>query len=235
MGNGLVLQGLLIVSLVLSVLLVLISAGATGSHLATLQYQRASGVNGIRQIQAWKNLRTHGNGVCLGLVFIVVTVMLLAGAPEIWRQWVNRVLFTLLMMTFTGSSVLDWLGDREQMRLLLSEEAASQLASVGAAADAEALRRSDLQATADSYRQMAEESVARLETAAELARAERGESPLEAVAAVVAEHSSPVSPAQQATADVATMRARLVAAKKGVGLDPEADPDANESAPRGAE
>jgi len=81
----------------------------------------------------------------------------------------------------------------------------------------------------DSYREMAEEAIDDLEKAANRKLRAEGKAHFTKVADVVPEHSSPVSQKQQETADLATMRARLVAATLELGLAPrEASLMANE-------
>jgi hypothetical protein len=67
-------------------------------------------------------------------------------------------------------------------------------------------------AEATSCRQIAEIAVTELERVANEARAARGEGPFEVIAAVVPEHQSPTTERQRITAEIATLRARLVAA-----------------------
>ncbi|SRR6266536_2274503 len=122
-----ILAWLLAASVAVSVALALISAGELGRNLADLEYQRASGTNGIRTIQAWRNVRTHGNRVFLAVSFIVISVLLMAGAPEVWRMWTNRVLFVLVPLFYLISSILDWHDDGRQLWLSLASESRSQV------------------------------------------------------------------------------------------------------------
>jgi len=71
---------------------------------------------------------------------------------------------------------------------------------------------------ADSYYEMAEEAIANLESAVNEKRALQGLPVSPVVPAVIAEHNSPTTLAQQRTADLQTMRARLVAATAALGL-----------------
>lgn len=78
-----------------------------------------------------------------------------------------------------------------------------------------------LQADRDSWKHMAEEGVEDLEKVAKRERARNGHGPVKKaipVAAVVPEASSPPTKQQKETAEVQTMRARLVAAKLDLGL-----------------
>jgi len=81
----------------------------------------------------------------------------------------------------------------------------------------------------DSWREMAEELGVNIEKAVNRHRASKGLPAFTAMAPVVPEHSSPVTDKQQQAADIGTMRARLVAATKELGLEPR------ESAPPSGE
>ena len=116
-----VLFGLLILTTVLGVLLVLASSAAFGRILADLEYQYAAGLNGVRRIQSWVNLRTHGNRVGLGLLSLISGVLVFSDVPDIWRLWVTRSLFVGVLLSYTVSSLLDWRDERRQVRLLLQE------------------------------------------------------------------------------------------------------------------
>jgi hypothetical protein len=118
-----VLFWMLVGSLLLSVMLLFASAMALGRKVADLEYQYAAGINGTRRIQSWVNIRTHANRVFLGLTFLIVTVLALTDAPVFWRSWVSRALLILMLANYTISSVLDWIDERRQVRLLLAERA----------------------------------------------------------------------------------------------------------------
>jgi hypothetical protein len=117
-----VLFWMLVGSLILSVLLLFASGMTLGRKLADLEYQYAAGINGIRRIQSWVNIRTHGNRVLLALAFLIVAVLSLTDAPVFWRTWVSRALLLLVLANYTLSSILDWIDDRRQVALLLAEQ-----------------------------------------------------------------------------------------------------------------
>lgn len=71
-----------------------------------------------------------------------------------------------------------------------------------------------------SYRQMADEAIARLEQAAAVYRREHGEAAMPTMADVLPEHQSPITDAARKIADIATLRARLVAAALGLRQRP---------------
>lgn len=121
MGDPL-LVGLLAAIVGMSMLLLLFSAATLGRKLSDIEYQKAAGVNGVSRIQAIINARTHANRVFLGLTFLVVSILGFVDFPPVIETWVARVLFLLMLGFYTASSVLDWLDERRQMRLLLREQ-----------------------------------------------------------------------------------------------------------------
>ena len=79
----------------------------------------------------------------------------------------------------------------------------------------------DLRSQRDSYRNMAEEAVKNIEELVNADRLKKGKPPFDKLAPIVAEHSSPTTEAARDTADVGTMRARLVAANLAMGIEAE--------------
>lgn len=69
-----------------------------------------------------------------------------------------------------------------------------------------------------SYKEIAEEAVAAVEKTAREVFQTAGKRPVLSLAPVVPEHSSPVTPEQQETAELQTMRARVTAATLALGL-----------------
>lgn len=120
--DDLTLTFLLALSTALATLLVLTATATLGRKLAELEYLLEKGANGVRKIQATINIRTHANRVFLGLTFMVVGVMTLVDAPMLWRTWVGRILFVGVLAAYTVSSVLDWVDERAQVKMLLQEE-----------------------------------------------------------------------------------------------------------------
>lgn len=76
----------------------------------------------------------------------------------------------------------------------------------------------DSESRAQSYKEMAEEAIKNLEAKVNELRSASGRPNFPVVPDVVPEHNSPTSPKQQATADLQTLRARLVAATVQLGL-----------------
>lgn len=219
MTDEIILEGLLIATLLLSLILIVFSSAALGRKLADLEVQTEKGIQGAPRIQSRVNLRVHMNRLLLGLCFFLIPVLLLSDAPIGWRTWVNRILFLVMLASYTVSSILDWLDERKQVRLLIAAEDALHERLVRQAAEAEARRDADVLADRDSYRQMAEEAIGRLEQAIKDG-VPTGQIVLPVVAAVVPEHSSPSTPEQRAVAAKQTMRARLVAAADAAGQEP---------------
>ena len=77
-----------------------------------------------------------------------------------------------------------------------------------------------------SWKQMAVEAMGNLENATVKIRELTGAPQPPALIAVIPERSSPPTEKQVATADIATMRARLVAANLNMGLEEKEEPDA---------
>lgn len=224
MNTGDILDGLLLASIALSFALVLVSTAAAGRTMADLERQAERGVTGTPRIQAWVNLRTNLNRAALGVVFATINLMLLANAPEPYRMWTNRSLWTLLLASFVVMGILDWIAERDQVRLAMRELAEARSIRDELVTEAAAHRAADVLAEQASYQQIALEAVQNLEAVTNTARREHGEPPLVILAPVVAEHQSPTTDRQQATAEVATLRARLVAATLTLGLPPRDTP-----------
>jgi hypothetical protein len=120
-----VLVGLLIAIIIMAMLLLLFSSATLGRKLSDIEYQRAAGVNGVDRIQAIINARTHANRVFLALTFLIVSVLGFVDLPPEIKIWVARVLFLSMLGFYTTTSVLDWVDERRQVRLLLKEKQAS--------------------------------------------------------------------------------------------------------------
>jgi hypothetical protein len=219
-----ILEWLLIASIVLGILLAFISTAAAGRTVADLERQSERGITGAPRIQTWVNLRASLNRAAFGVVFVIINVMLVAGTPEPWRMWTNRTLWTVLLASFVVMSVLDWLAEREQVRLGMRDMAAARAIRDALVDEATAHRAADETADSVAYRQIADEAVANLEASINQTREERGEPPLATLAPVVPEHSSPTTAHQREAADLATLRARLVASTLALGLPPREQP-----------
>lgn len=102
-----------------AILLLVSSALMLGRKLADLGYQRAAGLNGVRRIQSHINIRTHANRVALALAFLVIAFLVVFGLELWWRTLVIRVLVIAVLSNYAASSLLDWLDEDRQMRLLL--------------------------------------------------------------------------------------------------------------------
>lgn len=116
------LNGILWLSVLISMPLLIVSLMAVGKHFAELQYQILRQLNGIRRIQSHVNLRTHGNRTIFALVYIVVAISGLFSVDMELRSWISRILFLLLLVAFTVSALLDWHAEHAQLRILLHFE-----------------------------------------------------------------------------------------------------------------
>lgn len=120
-----VLVGLLAAIIFMSLLLFMFAAAMLGRKLSDIEYQRAAGTNGVSRIQSIINARTHANRLFLAFTFLVVSVFGFVDFPPVIETWVARVLFLLMLGVYTVSSVIDWLDERRQVRLLLTEQQAA--------------------------------------------------------------------------------------------------------------
>lgn len=119
------LVGLLAAIMGMSMLLLLFATAMLGRKLSDIEYQKASGTNGVDRIQAVVNARTHANRVFLGFTFLVVSVLGFVDFSPVIETWVARVLILLMLGFYTASSMLDWRDDGRQVRLLLREKQAT--------------------------------------------------------------------------------------------------------------
>lgn len=130
MDNEQILDLLFWISLICSCILLLVSTMAVGKHVSDLQYQRASGLNGIRWTQSWVNLRTHANRVVFAFVFAATSVMGIVDAPQWMRTWYGRILFLITLFMYMLSSLLDWKAEHKQLLTLLKYEEINKLADI---------------------------------------------------------------------------------------------------------
>lgn len=110
------------VSITMSLILFVISTMAVGKHFADLRYQKAARLNGVRWIQSWINLRTHGNRVLFALVFCATSIMSVIDVDPYWRIAIGRPAFMLVLFVYLTSSVLDWLAEDKQLNVLMKYE-----------------------------------------------------------------------------------------------------------------
>lgn len=119
MNEAVVRDGLLVVALVFSALLMLVSGAMCGRKLAEIEYQREAGINGVQRIEAWINLRTHVNRVVLGTSFMIPTFLSLGDLLPATRMWISWGVLIGMLMLYVISSILDWLDERRQVKLLM--------------------------------------------------------------------------------------------------------------------
>lgn len=225
------LWGLLVVSLVASCLLILGAMAMIARKQTNLDYQRAAGINGTHLLQGHIDTRIYGAFLLAGITFAVFSSLLLADASMIWRQWVNRSLFVALPLLSSIVIILNWLDERRQMHIEIENDRRDKVIAKTLATVAEQQRTAILQADRDSYKEMAAEAIASLAIVANRYRIEGGHDVTSPLAAVVPEHQSPVTPEQQATADLQTMRAQLTASTLDLGLPTRTAASADEEAP----
>jgi uncharacterized membrane protein YcjF (UPF0283 family) len=124
---------LLGVVIVASLLLILLSGASVGRKATDLEYQYAAGINGIRRIQSWMNIRTHTNRVLFGLAFMFSSII---GLTDLWtlqRPWIGRMIFLFVLLAFLYSAIRDWLADRKMvlMRIEMGRKQDDELRSLG--------------------------------------------------------------------------------------------------------
>lgn len=196
-------------SLVASVLLVFASIAMIARKRTNIAYQKASSINGTHTLQGWIDTCIYSAFLLAGITFFVFSTLLLADAPMIWRQWINRSLFWLFPLLSFIVLCMIWRSENKQIVIEIAKERADKETEKILAQVAEQDRLRTLQAAHDSWRDMADTAVSNLQIVADRAKVARGES-LTPIANVVPEHSSPVTIEQQITADIATLRAQLV-------------------------
>lgn len=118
-----ILTSLLYITLFFAFGLLVTSAATAVRKLIDLEYQKFAGLDGIRKIQSHINILTQINSFALGLMFIIITGLLLGDAPMWVRTWVNRFMFAVLMGSFFGSSIFYWRSEKKQLKLSMQEDA----------------------------------------------------------------------------------------------------------------
>lgn len=120
------LQLLLVGSLIASFLLLLVSTAILGRKLSDRDYQRETGIDGTLKIQVIKEIRTHGMRVFVAITFGTFAILLIADAPMVIRQWVNRTLFLLVPLGYTIATCLDWIAEKQQQKIEIDAERAAR-------------------------------------------------------------------------------------------------------------
>lgn len=215
-----ILYYLLWASLISSCLCLGLSTAMVGRKVTMLSYQKMKGINGSAHIESVRNVRTHSMRVLVGITFAMIAILLLADSWVMVRQWVNRILFVLIPLLYFITSILDWNGEDKQLEIELEEDSIRKDQDAAAAVRLVKTTTEKLQADNNSWKEMASEAVENLAIAAANNRISRGEAPTPGMAAVVPEHSSPITPEQKLDAERATIRAKLVASTLELGLPP---------------
>ena len=111
------------VAILCSVALILVAAATLGRKLADYEFQVVSGINGVRRIQAYINMRSNVKPDLFSVWCISLTTTLaLTDLDIVYRTYISRFLFILLLALYTRSAVIDWFDERKQMRLLVLED-----------------------------------------------------------------------------------------------------------------
>jgi hypothetical protein len=105
----------------LSIVLVIFSAATGGRKLADRDVMRLQGVNGVRAIEIRIKLRMAANRLILGLMFGLIGTLVLIDETASWRGWVSRIGLVSVLALFSVSSVIDWLDDGKQLRLVVTD------------------------------------------------------------------------------------------------------------------
>jgi hypothetical protein len=98
-----------------------VSLMALGGALADWEYLRERRINGLRLLQATKNLRTQGTRALVALLFLLVGALALVGSP--WTGPVGRWALVAASLVMTVGSVLDWLDRRRMVAMAIQIEA----------------------------------------------------------------------------------------------------------------
>lgn len=120
--NGVLDNVLVVTAIVLSVVLSMFAAASLGRKLTDLELLQLRNLNGVRLLEVHVKIRAQGNRILTALVFGIISVLILADAPVEWRVWCFRGGVALVLAAFTASAVLDWIVDRKQLRMVMTEE-----------------------------------------------------------------------------------------------------------------
>lgn len=113
-------------SILLGISLIFISQAAVGRGLGDLHRLSMREAADRSRTQSWVNIRPQINYVLFGIVFTIINVAILTGAPEIWRMWTFRILWNLLLIGFNISAILDWRAERKLVRLSIERQKAEK-------------------------------------------------------------------------------------------------------------
>lgn len=118
------------ISIVLAIPLLIASLMAVGKHAADLHYQKAANLNGIRWIQSWTNLRTHGNRCFFAAGFITTSILGIVDVEPIARSYIGRIIFIGILIIYLISAVLDWFAEHKQLTILLKYEEINKIPAI---------------------------------------------------------------------------------------------------------
>ncbi len=130
MESEVLLDFIRIVTIIMSSVLMLVATASIGRKVADMEYQKDAGLNGVRWIQSWINLRLNVNRAVLGFAFLLVSTMSLMDMPIIVRQLVGTILFLVLLFMFTISGVIDWFAEKKQIKLIMNDDTVPRAAQL---------------------------------------------------------------------------------------------------------
>jgi hypothetical protein len=115
-----IIQFLGILNIILAGALLIVSAATCGRHKSDLEYQKLVGDTGtIRNIEAQTGIRTHANRIILAIVVTILALLLIAEVVVVYRLMFSWSLVTITMISFTVSSVMDWIAEYRKMKIYL--------------------------------------------------------------------------------------------------------------------
>lgn len=129
-NEELTLLALNVIAIIMSLILSIVSAFSVGRHLGDIEYQRVARLNGIRLIQSWVNIRIHTNRFILAVTYGLTSLMIFLNVDLFLRTWISRILFIVVLIIFTVSSILDWMAERKQIVALMERDKQNSFAGL---------------------------------------------------------------------------------------------------------
>lgn len=119
MDETYILNVLFVAVLLMSIILIIVSAASLGKQLGDAEYQQAMGLNGIRRLQSNINIRKHVTRLYLGFVFCIVGFIAFTATDLITRMWISRILFATMLAMFTYTCIFDWYDEYKQLKIIM--------------------------------------------------------------------------------------------------------------------
>jgi hypothetical protein len=111
---------LVFTNIILACALSIISAATCGRHKSDLEYQKLVGdIGTIRNIEAQTGIRTHANRIVLAIVITILALLVITNVVINYRIIISWTLLTVTMVTFTTSSIMDWIAEYRKMKIYL--------------------------------------------------------------------------------------------------------------------